>query len=155
MPKTLKQILSGFMIFGDLFLLIFFIVDLMEGYDVGIDLFIIMFLLVDSLLSIDYIIGLNKKEKLESRIAYTEDRLYNAQEINTDHEIAESLRLRRQEQEERRRQEEQQRSDSSEYEAWLKGKEQQKENKPEELDPEELRSMLQRDYQDENKTGTY
>ena len=84
------------MIFGDFLLLIFFFFDLLEGYDVGLDLFMIIFLLVDTLLSADYIIGLNKKEKLEDKITDTEFRLQDAQEKNTDHEIANSIRRSRQ-----------------------------------------------------------
>ncbi len=146
------------MIFGDFLLLIFFFFDLLEGYDVGLDLFMIIFLLVDTLLSADYIIGLNKKEKLEDKITDTEFRLQDAQEKNTDHEIANSIRRSRQIQEERDRLEELQRQREEEQKKLDELKKQreaaEKQKKQEELDPEELQSMLQSDFQNESQTQT-
>ena len=146
------------MIFGDFLLLIFFFFDLLEGYDVGLDLFMIIYLLVDTLLSADYIIGLNKKEKLEDKITDTEFRLQDAQEKNTDHEIANSIRRSRQIQEERDRLEELQRQREEEQKKLDELKKQreaaEKQKKQEELDPEELQSMLQSDFQNESQTQT-
>ena len=74
MKNTLKSILSGVMIFGDLLLMAFFLGDLLYGYDVGIDLFMVLFLGVDMLLSMDFIGKLHKQSK-ETAIIEEEERL--------------------------------------------------------------------------------
>lgn len=74
MKNTVKSILAGIMIFGDLLLMAFFAGDLLSGYDFGIDLFMILFLGADMLLSVDYIGKLRKQSK-ENAVLEEQERL--------------------------------------------------------------------------------
>lgn len=63
MPITLKQILSGVMIAGDVLLMLFFGGDFLSGFhEAGLDIFALVFLAVDAYLSIDYILYLHRQK---------------------------------------------------------------------------------------------
>ena len=72
MNKTLKQILSGFMIAGDLFLILIFFVLMFEESSFLPWIPLIAFLAADTALSIDYIMTLKKQKQVEMDLEFEE-----------------------------------------------------------------------------------
>lgn len=129
MPNKLKQILSGFMIAGDVLLLIVFLLMFLEGSETGLSLFMIIFLSIDAYLSADYISSLHK----------------NSSYLTMRQEAAMRRRIKAEMEREQRQKEDQEMAENIRKNVEAKNN----------LEPEDLQDLLQKDYGDHIKTSQH
>lgn len=135
MSITWKKVLAGFMIAGDVFLILVAFALMFEPDMVGISIFMFIFLIVDAYLSIDYIKSLTRQQAA-----------LNDQE--TEEHVAE---IRRDAQEESEAQKRDAIDDA--LAAQLRKTDIKTDTEEDAPDPEELKNMLAKDHLEDADTA--
>lgn len=135
MSITWKKVLAGFMIAGDVFLILVAFALMFEPDMVGISIFMFIFLIVDAYLSIDYIKSLTRQQAA-----------LNDQE--TEEHVAE---IRRDAQEESEAQKRDEIDDA--LAAQLRKTDIKTDTEEDTPDPEELKNMLAKDHLEDADTA--